>query len=76
MWRDIETSIRRARLGLFCCVVGAVGLILSAVEAKAIGYTPFRHFLLFALLGDAYGACFFLWLLRRMKKQQSAKQSD
>jgi hypothetical protein len=75
--RTIENRITNARLGLMCCAVGAVGLIYSAISAKlTIGYSFPRSVLVLSLLGDAYGACFFLWRLKRLRKEQSAKQSD
>ena len=74
--RTIESRINHARLGLLCIVIGAVGLVLAAAGSKFVaGVTfPYRLFL-FCLLGDVYGICFFLWLLKRLKKQQAEKQN-
>jgi uncharacterized membrane protein len=69
----IENRIRHAWFGLICVTVAAVALVFSAVLAKLVaGFSFPRHFLLFSLLGDAYCGCFFVWMLKRLKKQQSA----
>jgi uncharacterized membrane protein len=71
----VEVRIRHAKPGLICVAIAAVGLVFSAMGVKVVaGYSFPRSLLLFSLLADIYGACFFLWLLRRLKKQQSAKQ--
>jgi short subunit fatty acids transporter len=68
--RSLESRMLHARLGLICCGIAALGLIFSAVGSKAtVGYSFPRNFLFLSLLGDAYGAVFFLWLLKRLKKQ-------
>ncbi len=73
--RTIETRIRHALIGLICVAIAAAGLVFAAVGAKEVaGYSFPRHFFLFSLLGDIYCACFFLWLLKRLKKQQSERQ--
>jgi uncharacterized membrane protein YeaQ/YmgE (transglycosylase-associated protein family) len=64
----IEIRLRVARLGLICLGIGAVGSVVSVEIAKDVGFQFPRHFLLFVLLGDAYCACFLLWLIRRWKK--------
>ena len=64
----IQTWIRHARLGLVCCAIAVVALIVSALGAKvAVGYEFPRVLLLFSLLADTSCACFFLWLLKRLK---------
>jgi hypothetical protein len=69
--RAIESRIKRIRLGLICCVIGAVGSVVSVEAAEKVGYFFPRHFLLFALLADAYCFCFLLWLLKRPKKESN-----
>jgi hypothetical protein len=72
----IETRIRHARIGLVCVAIAAAGLIFSAVGAKVVaGFSLPHYFVLFSLLGDAYCAFFFLWILKRLKKQQSEGQT-
>jgi threonine/homoserine/homoserine lactone efflux protein len=69
----IENRIRHAWIGLIGVAVAAVGLVFVAVLGRLpVGFSFPRHFLLFSLLGDAYCIGFLVWLLKRLKKQQSA----
>ena len=62
-------------MGLVGGAIAAFGVTVCAVSAKVVtGYSFPHHYLLFVLLGDSYCVCFFVWLLRRLKKQQSAEQ--
>ena len=70
----IESRIRNAQAGLVCVAAGALGVVFLAVHLKLGGRFIFQHyFLLFILLSDAYAAGFLVWMLRRLKKEQSAK---
>ena len=66
--KTMSDRIRLYRLGLVCCVFGAVGAVISAAVAKEVGYPVPRHFLLLTVLGATYTFCFFLWLLKRLKR--------
>jgi hypothetical protein len=70
----IESRIRNAQAGLVCVAAGAIGVVFFAVDLKVEGKFNFPHyFLLFILLGDAYAAGVFVWMIRRLRKEQSAK---
>jgi ABC-type Fe3+-siderophore transport system permease subunit len=63
----------RIRLGMICCVIGAFGLVFALTVANSINFPRyFRLFALVGLFGDVYGFCFFLWLLRRLKKASTS----
>jgi len=47
------------------------GLVVAVESAKEVGFQFPHYFLLFGLLGDASCVCFFLWLIRRWKKESS-----
>jgi hypothetical protein len=71
---SIERRIRHAQIGLICTVIAMAGLVVCFVSARVVaGYSLPRFLLFFCLVSDACTACFFLWLLKRLKKQQSQK---
>jgi hypothetical protein len=69
--RTIESRKRRIKVGLICCVIGAVCSVVSVAAANEVGFPFPRHFLLFVLLADAYCFCVLLWLLKRLKKEST-----